>query len=309
MNERPVALMLLGPTASGKSAMSLEIARRIPSEIISVDSALVYRGMDVGSAKPTAAERAACPHHLIDVRSIGEAYNAADFVADTVRLVPEIRARGHLPLIVGGTMLYAKALREGLNEMPSTTPAVREAVAAEAQKRGWPAMHAELMQVDPVTASRLSPNDSQRIGRALEVWRVTGRPLSSFHTAPQDPPFPFLTAALIPADRSALHERIARRFDEMLEQGFLDEVRALMACPAFDPDSPAMRAVGYRQAVAHLRGETDFKTFRESGIAATRQLAKRQLTWLRGMADDVLRVDPFEPDAFERILIAAMRCR
>lgn len=306
---KPVALLLLGPTASGKSAMSLEIAKRIPSEVISIDSALVYRGMDIGSAKPDAAERAVCPHHLIDVREIGESYSAADFVADTVKLVPEIRARGRLPLIVGGTMLYAKALREGLNDMPSSTPEVREAVAKEAAEAGWPAMHNKLAEVDPVTAARLAPNDAQRIGRALEVYRMTGRALSSFHTAPKDPPFPFLTVALVPEDRAVLHRRIEMRFDQMLEQGFLDEVRGLMARPDFDPESPAMRAVGYRQAIAHLRGETDGAAFRLAGIAATRQLAKRQLTWLRGMSEDVLRVDPFREGALETVLAVAERCR
>lgn len=309
VSQKPIALLLLGPTASGKSAMSLEIAKRIPSEVISIDSALVYRGMDVGSAKPTTAERAVCPHHLLDVRDIGESYSAADFVADAVRLVPEIRARGNLPLIVGGTMLYAKALREGLNDMPSTPPEVREAVAREAAELGWPAMHAKLAEVDPVTAARLAPNDSQRIGRALEVWRMTGKPLSSFHTAPKDPPFPFLTVGLVPEDRQLLHKRIEVRFDQMLAQGFLEEVRRLMARPDFDPESPAMRAVGYRQAVAYLKGETDAAAFRLAGIAATRQLAKRQLTWLRGMPEDVLWVDPFRPGAFEAVLAAAERCR
>lgn len=308
-NDSPIALLLLGPTASGKSAMSLEIAKRIPTEIISIDSALVYRGMDIGSAKPNAEELSVCPHHLIDVREIGEPYSAADFVEDATRLVPEIRARGRLPLIVGGTMLYAKALREGLNDMPTTTPQVREAVALEAQKHGWPAMHAKLAEVDASTAARLSPNDSQRIGRALEVYRMTGRPISSYHTTPKEPPFSFLTVALAPADRAMLHERIAQRFDAMLAQGFLDEVRVLMKRPDFDPDSPAMRAVGYRQAVTYLLGGTDLRTFREAGIAATRQLAKRQLTWIRGMSEDVLRVDPFAEGAFEQVLAAAERCR
>lgn len=292
----PEALLLLGPTASGKSALSLALARRHPVEIISIDSALVYRGMDIGSAKPTAEERAVAPHHLIDVREIGRPYSAADFFSDACRLVREIRGRGRIPLIVGGTMLYAKAIREGLDEMPTTSPEVRAAVLAEGERLGWPAMHAELFRVDPVTAGRLSPNDRQRIGRALEVWRMTGRPLSSYHRSEPCPAFPMVTAALVPEDRARLHARIAERFDEMIAAGFLEEVRGLMLRPDFDPESPAMRAVGYRQAIEHLEGREGRRTpeeFRQAGIAATRQLAKRQLTWLRSMTD-VERIDPFE---------------
>ena len=201
----PQALLLLGPTASGKSALALQLARLLPVEIISIDSARVYRGMDIGSAKPTSAELQAAPHHLIDIRAINEPYSAADFVADASRLVREIRARGRLPLIVGGTMLYAKAIREGIDEMPSTSPEVRSAVAAEGAAKGWPAMHAELAKIDPAAAERLAPNDKQRIGRALEVFRMTGKPLSHFHRKAPHPAFPMLTAALVPEDRAALH--------------------------------------------------------------------------------------------------------
>ena len=304
---RPQALLLLGPTASGKSALSLAIAKKHLVEIISIDSALVYRGMDVGSAKPAREELALAPHHLIDIRGIGEPYSAAEFVEDCVRLVPEIRARGRIPLIVGGTMLYAKALREGIDEMPTTPPEVRATVAREAAEFGWPAMHARLAEVDPATAARLAPNDRQRIGRALEVWRMTGRPLSSFHRGEPRPAFPMTTAALVPGDRRRLHALIEQRFDAMLANGFLDEVRTLMARPDFDPESPAMRAVGYRQAVEYLRGERTHADFRLAGIAATRQLAKRQLTWLRSM-EGVEKLDPFLPgalEALERLALAA----
>lgn len=300
--EKPQALMILGPTASGKSALSLAMAARRRVEIISMDSALVYRGMDIGSAKPTVEERAVCPHHLIDIRDIGEAYSAAEFLDDTVRLVREIRSRGAFPLIVGGTMLYAKALRDGINDMPSTDPEVRKQVAAEGEEKGWPAMHAELALVDPVTAARLAPNDSQRIGRALEVYRMTGKTLSAFHAEQTtEKAFPFVTIGLLPGDRKVLHARIEKRFMAMLEEGFLDEVRRLMARDDFDPQNPAMRAVGYRQAIDFLEGKTDREAFLLAGVAATRQLAKRQMTWMRGM-DDVLLLDPDDSATMERAL-------
>lgn len=300
-NKAPQALLLLGPTASGKSALSLQLAERFAVEIISMDSALVYRGMDIGSAKPTALERAVCPHHLIDIRDIGESYSAADFTTDAAELVKTIHERGRFPLIVGGTMLYAKAIREGLNDLPSTDPAVRDAVADEAAHCGWPAMHAKLAQADPVTAARLAPNDSQRIGRALEVLRMTGRPISAFHAEQNvKPVLSTLAVGLMPSDRKALHERIEKRFDAMLAEGFLDEVRALMKRPDFDPESPAMRAVGYRQAVDYLEGKTDWAAFHLAGVAATRQLAKRQMTWMRSMADVTL-LDPQDPAALETL--------
>lgn len=299
---KPLALVILGPTASGKSALSLELAKRFPVEIISMDSALIYRGMDIGTAKPTLEERAVCPHHLIDIRDIGESYSAADFLEDAVRLVKEIRARGRYPLIVGGTMLYAKALRDGINEMPSTSPEVRMAVASEAETLGWPAMHAQLAEVDPQTAARLSPNDSQRIGRALEVYRMTGRPLSAFHAeASKAPPFETLTVGLLPQDRKALHQRIEERFDLMLAAGFLDEMRQLMQREDYDPESPAMRAVGYRQAIDFLEGRTDWAGFHLAGVAATRQLAKRQMTWMRSMPDVTL-LDPLKEGTLEAMV-------
>ena len=288
------AIALAGPTASGKTAAALAVAREHGAEIISVDSALVYRGMDIGTAKPSPAERAQAPHHLIDIRDPLQAYSAAEFAADAQRLVGEINARGRPALLAGGTMLYFKALFEGLDEMPAADPVVRAELEAQATERGWPALHAELAQVDPPTAARLAPNDSQRIQRALEVLRVTGQPLSSFHarggreaTAWADMPL----FALEPADRAWLHERIARRFDAMLDAGFLGEVKALRARGDLHAGLPSMRCVGYRQAWELLDeheaagGQRPFPlhVLRDKGIFATRQLAKRQLTWLRSM--------------------------
>lgn len=285
----PPVLCLAGPTACGKSALALALAGRVPLEIISVDSAQVYRGLDIGSAKPTAAERAAVPHHLIDIRDPTEPYSAAEFVRDARRLIAEIQARGRVPLLVGGTMLYFKALLDGLDELPPADPALRRTLDAQARVRGWPALHAELAAVDPATAARLAPGDSQRIQRAIEVWRLTGRPLSSFHAAgaaikagvPAQPrPRLF---SLEPDDRAWLHARIAARFDAMLAAGLLDEVRALRARGDLSPALPALRAVGYRQAWQALDEDWPPERLRERAVAATRQLAKRQLTWLRAM--------------------------
>ncbi|MFZ5548267.1 MAG: tRNA (adenosine(37)-N6)-dimethylallyltransferase MiaA [Pseudomonadota bacterium] len=287
-------LGLAGPTASGKTGLALRLAAEVPLEIVSVDSALVYRGMDIGTAKPTAAELAAVPHHLIDILDPGEAYSAAQFAADAQTLIGQIRARGRLPLLVGGTMLYFKALVDGIDALPAADPAVRAQLDAEAAERGWPALHAELARIDPATAARLAPNDSQRVQRALEVFRVSGRPLSAFHTrgtAPEAAPRHRLLS-LEPTDRAWLHARIARRFDDMLAAGFLDEVRGLRARGDLHPGLPSMRCVGYRQAWAALdaglAGAALSAEVRERGIVATRQLAKRQLTWLRGMVRDRL---------------------
>lgn len=288
----PRAIMILGPTASGKTALSLALAQTLPIEIISVDSALIYRGMDIGSAKPDADERSVCPHHLIDICDIGEAYSAAAFREDTLRLMDEIAARGRIPVIVGGTMLYAKALREGIDELPSTDPLVRERIGLEGETLGWPTMHARLMTIDPVTAERLAPGDSQRIARALEVYEMTGRPLSSYHRGEKAPDPSIVTVGLVPADRAQLHAMIGRRFDDMVQKGFLDEVKVLMQRPDFERDSPSMRCVGYRQAIDYLVGEIDYERFVESAKAATRQLAKRQMTWLRSM-QDVTILDPY----------------
>ena len=306
-------LCLAGPTASGKTAAALAIAQRWPVEIISVDSARVYRGMDIGTAKPAAAERAAVPHHLINIRDPLQAYSAAEFVRDATRLIGEIQARGRRPLLVGGTMLYFKALFTGLDAMPAAHPALRAQIDAEARERGWPALHAELAQVDPVTAQRLAPNDSQRIQRALEVWRASGKPISAYHAhatdatnliAPHAAPVRVGSLfSLEPQDRSWLHVRIAQRFDAMLAAGLLDEVRALRARGDLSPDLPSMRCVGYRQTWEHLNGEFDAHGLRERGIAATRQLAKRQLTWLRSMPQrQVVPCDA--PDALAQLLRA-----
>ncbi len=277
------ALMILGPTASGKTALALALAQRHPVEIISVDSALIYRGMDIGSAKPSREELAVCPHHLIDIRDINESYSAADFREDALRLIEEITARGAFPIIAGGTMLYAKALREGMDELPSADAAVRSRVAQEAEEAGWPAMHARLATVDPVTAARLKENDSQRIGRALEVFYQMGRPLSDFQTGGREPDPSIGVLGLMPGNRAALHRVIGERFDVMLSAGLVDEVKRLMADPRFVRESPAMRCVGYRQAIDYLAGDVDYATFVESAKAATRQLAKRQMTWMRSM--------------------------
>ncbi|MGV3573001.1 MAG: tRNA (adenosine(37)-N6)-dimethylallyltransferase MiaA [Ramlibacter sp.] len=280
----PATLALAGPTASGKSAAALMLADALGAEIVSVDSALVYRGMDIGTAKPSAAERAAVPHHLVDIRDPAQAYSAAEFTADALRLVREIQARGRRVLLAGGTMLYFKALFDGLDAMPPADADVRAALDAEAGERGWPALHGELAQVDPVTAARLAPNDAQRIQRALEVFRATGRPLSAFHTGASRAGWqPDLFLSLEPTDRAWLHDRIAQRFDAMLAAGFLDEVKALRARGDLHPDLPSMRCVGYRQAWEALDTGAPMAVLRERGIAATRQLAKRQLTWLRAM--------------------------
>lgn len=298
-------LCLAGPTASGKTAAALALARALPIEIVSVDSALVYRGMDIGTAKPSAAERAAVPHHLIDLIDPTEAYSAAQFVADATRLVGDIRARGRLPVLVGGTLLYFKALFDGLDTLPAANAAIRSQIDARAAELGWPALHAELAQIDPVTAARLSPNDSQRLQRALEVWMLSGRPLSQWHTgasrAPQDRP---TLIALEPGDRTWLHHRIAERFEAMLAAGLVDEVRALRARGDLSLERPSMRCVGYRQVWEMLDGHFPPQTLAERGIAATRQLAKRQLTWLRSMPWRQ-RVACDQPDAVAQVVALA----
>ncbi len=300
MPAEPPVWVLAGPTASGKTALALALARRLPIEIISMDSALVYRGMDIGTAKPDPAERALAPHHLLDVRDPCEPYSAADFVSDASRLIAEIRARGSVPIIAGGTMLYLHALAHGLGDLPRADAQVRARIAARANLGGWQALHAELAAIDPETAARLEPADTQRVQRALEVFELSGKPLSAHFRAQQGrrarsgPALRVL--ALEPSDRSMLHQRIASRFDTMLAAGFLAEVDALRARGDLHPGLPSMRAVGYRQAWIHLDGETDAATFRAQAIAATRQLAKRQLTWLRSMPDRLV-VDCCDPEA------------
>lgn len=289
---RPRAIALMGPTASGKSAYALELAQRLDGEIVSVDSALVYRGLDIGAAKPTREELMQVPHHLIDLREPWQPYSAAEFALDARKAIDAIVAKGKLPILAGGTGLYFRALLDGLAEMPDADEAMRAAIAAEADERGWAALHAELAQVDPAAAARIHATDAQRIQRALEVYRLSGKPISAWQREAQRTRLPLkvLKLALSPPQRAVLHERIERRFDAMLDAGFLDEVRVLRALPelAAHPrplDLPALRAVGYRQAWEYLDGDCDAATFRERAIAATRQLAKRQFTWLRGELD------------------------
>ena len=293
----------------GKTAAALAIAQRYPVEIISVDSALVYCDMDIGTAKPTAQELAAVPHHLINIRDPLHAYSAAEFVADAQSLIADISGRGKLPLLVGGTMLYLKALMDGIDDMPKADADVRAVIQSEALEKGWPALHAELAQVDPVTAARLEPQDSQRISRALEVFRLSGQPLSFFHQRNATKTIAnnvgnkrdATLISLEPIVRSWLHARIAQRFDTMLAAGFIDEVKTLRARGDLNPDLPAMRCVGYRQAWDMLDGQAPAHEFRDRGIFATRQLAKRQITWLRSMPQRlVVACDSL--DALEQVL-------
>jgi tRNA dimethylallyltransferase len=289
---RPLAIALMGPTASGKTATAIELAQSLGGEIVSVDSALVYRGLEIGSAKPDATERASAPHHLLDLRDPWQSYSAAEFAADAALAVNDILARGKIPILTGGTGLYFRALLQGMSPMPEADPAMRARLAAEAAQRGWPALHAELAAVDPIAARRIHATDPQRIQRALEVFRLTGKPISYWQALPGIGRLPVrvLKVVLAPQDRAVLHQRIERRFDLMLANGFLDEVRQLRALPHMQQvaqplDLPAVRAVGYRQAWLHLDGEDSAAVFRDKAIFATRQLAKRQLTWLRGELD------------------------
>ena len=283
MAKLPPAVLLMGPTASGKTPLALALARVLPVEIVSVDSAQVYRGMDVGTAKPLASEREGVPHHLVDIIDPTEAYSAARFRADALKLMREITARARIPVLAGGTMLYFKALREGLSELPGGDEGIRAQIDAEAAARGWQALHAELARVDPQTAARLKPNDAQRIQRALEVFRLSGEPMSQLLGRGKGSALPFrlIELALVPSDRAALHRRIEARFDAMLERGLVEEVRTLRKRYALQPNLPSMRCVGYRQAWQFLEGEINRDELRNRGIFATRQLAKRQLTWLR----------------------------
>jgi tRNA dimethylallyltransferase len=306
-SDKPPVIFLMGPTASGKTATALALAQALPVELVSVDSTLVYRGLDVGTAKPSPAELARAPHRLIDIRDPSEPYSAAEFRRDALREIAGIHARGRVPLLVGGTMLYFKVLIEGIADLPVADPALRAELEAEAEQRGWPALHQELAAVDPESAARLHPNHSQRILRALEVFRISGESLTALQarqTAESKAAFAeryqLVQLALLPQNRPFLHERIARRFHAMLNQGFESEVRILYERGDLHPDLPAIRAVGYRQMWQYLAGELSYDEMVVCGIAATRQLAKRQLTWLRGWKGLApLRIDTAEGTVLE----------
>lgn len=303
MSAKPICITLMGPTASGKTDLAVALAERLPVEIVSVDSALVYRGMDIGTAKPDAATLARAPHHLIDIIEPTERYSAGRFRTDATALIADIHARGRIPLLVGGTMLYFRALKHGLDDLPGADPALRAELNARAAREGWPALHAELAGLDPATAARLAPNDAQRIQRALEVCLTTGMPLAALqrgHGA-TDTPWRLLEFALIPSDRAWLRQRIDLRFQAMLDAGLLDELRGLRVRHRLSPDMASMRCVGYRQAWQRLEGEIDEAGLRVLGATATRQLAKRQLTWLRGWAGAMV-VDALDTEREARIV-------
>ncbi len=278
----PKVIFLMGPTASGKTALAIDLYKSIPSELISVDSALIYKGMDIGTAKPTAAELSDAPHHLIDILDPAFAYSAADFRTDALRLIADIHGRGKTAILVGGTMLYFRTLLQGISPLPEADPDIRQQIEAEAAEHGWGYLHQQLADFDPVSAARIHPNDPQRVNRAVEVYRLTGKSLTELTEQKGEPfPFPVQQFAINPTDRSELHQRIAVRFRQMLDSGFADEVKRLMQRPDLHLDLPSMRCVGYRQMWLHLQGQLSEQEMIDQGIAATRQLAKRQLTWLR----------------------------
>ena len=306
---KPRAVALIGPTAAGKTGLAVALARRFGGEVISIDSALVYRGMDIGTAKPPLEERAGISHHLIDIIEPTESYSAARFREDALLLAADIHARGRLPIFAGGSMLYFKALREGLDDLPRADAVLRAEIEAAAAARGWPALHADLARLDAVSAARLAPNDAQRIGRALEICRLTGAPMSDqLRRRPGErPPFDLLALALEPADRAVLHARIARRFDAMLAAGLVEEVRALRSRhPSLTGRTPSMRCVGYRQVMDMLDGGLPRNELRDRGIFATRQLAKRQLTWMRAMRE-LTRLDCLREDIEAAVLTTVQR--
>ncbi|MCB5189839.1 tRNA (adenosine(37)-N6)-dimethylallyltransferase MiaA [Methylobacillus arboreus] len=296
----PPAIFLMGPTASGKTGLAVELVQTMPVEIISVDSALVYKDMDIGTAKPGPDILQQAPHHLVDIINPTEVYSAAQFRTDALRLMQEITSRGKVPLLVGGTMLYFKSLQQGLAGLPQADAATRAELDREAEKVGWPAMHARLAAIDPDTAARLQPTDSQRIQRALEVYALSGETMTALFRKQslQALPYRLFKIALQPSDRAVLHARIAERFHAMISEGLLGEVQGLLEkYPTLHPDMTSMRCVGYRQTLDYIAGKIDHDAWREQGIAATRQLAKRQLTWLRGM-DDTLVLDCLSPDLY-----------
>ncbi|MBU2980135.1 tRNA (adenosine(37)-N6)-dimethylallyltransferase MiaA [Alteromonas sp. C1M14] len=295
-------ISIMGPTASGKTGLALALASKVPCEIISVDSALIYRGMDIGTAKPTAEEMRAVPHWLIDIRDPADSYSVAEFRQDVVRLVAEIQGRNKLPILVGGTMMYFNALINGISPLPKSDESIRSAINADAARLGWNEMHGQLQAIDPDSAARIHPNDPQRITRALEVYRSTGRNLTAWQSEKGEPcPFAIAQFAIAPEDRAVLHERIATRFEIMLQSGFVEEVEKLYARSDLHEDLPAIRSVGYRQVWQYLKGQISYAQMQEKGIIATRQLAKRQLTWLRGWPS-VQWLDTFADDNLMKIL-------
>ena len=303
LQQHPPAIILLGPTASGKTAVASELVKSLSCEVISVDSAQIYKGMDIGTAKPDAETLRRVPHHLINIIEPHETYSAAKFREDALTLMREIDERGNIPLLVGGTMMYFRALIEGMNELPEADPMVRLLIDTMAEENGWPAVHAKLAEVDPETAARLNPNDAQRVQRALEIFHITGKPMAEWLAKPKYVYFPYtpIKISLVPGDRAVLHERIAARFDAMLDAGLIQEVKNLREEYALEASMPSMRCVGYRQVWQHLNGEFGYDALREQGVAATRQLAKRQLTWLRSM-DDLTEFDCLAPDLPDLVL-------
>lgn len=292
MIKKPLAIFLMGPTASGKTGLSIQLSKQLPCEIISVDSALIYRGMDIGTAKPTPQELVETPHRLIDIKDPAESYSAADFRLDALQAMQEISDNGKIPLLVGGTMLYYKALLEGLSPLPQANPEIRSQIEEKAQQFGWQALHQELAKVDPQSASRIHPNDPQRINRALEVYYLTGKSLTELTEQKGEPlPYQLLQFAIAPQDRSILHQRIELRFQQMLEQGFIQEVEKLYQRKDLHLDLPSIRCVGYRQAWEFLQGKYDYDEMVYRSICATRQLAKRQITWLRGWKSPIIWLD------------------
>ncbi|EGT3621370.1 tRNA delta(2)-isopentenylpyrophosphate transferase [Morganella morganii] len=306
-HHKPAALFLMGPTASGKTALAIELCQRLPVEIISVDSALIYRGMDIGTAKPDAAELALAPHRLIDILDPSVAYSAADFRRDALAAMTDITAQGKIPLLVGGTMMYFKALLEGLSPLPSADPEIRAQIEARAAQDGWQVLHDELSRIDPVAGARIHPNDPQRLSRALEVYYISGKTMTELtETAGENLPFNAYQFAIAPADRKILHQRIEMRFQMMLNAGFEDEVRALYQRGDLHPDLPSIRCVGYRQMWSYLAGEISYDDMVYRGICATRQLAKRQLTWLRGW-EGVHWLDSEQPEQSLKAVMQVLR--
>lgn len=304
MTQQPLALFLMGPTASGKTDLAIALRQQLPVEVISVDSALIYKGMDIGTAKPTPAELALAPHRLIDILDPKESYSAMNFREDALKEMAEISASGRIPLLVGGTMLYYKALLEGLSPLPSADPIIRAEIEEKAAKIGWAGMHQELLVIDPVAGARINPNDSQRINRALEVFYITGKTMTELTEEKGEAlPYRLLQFAIAPQDRSILHERIALRFQKMIDLGFEEEVKRLFLREDLHIDLPSIRCVGYRQMWEYLQGDISLDEAIYKGICATRQLAKRQITWLRGWKDEITWLDSLNPEQAKLTMI------